>query len=67
MSLTLIPVGFCVRSGMAENIPGHVSFMMSAMPLQQGRSLQLSTNKLTELEKFRGSPPLSFFGIFKLH
>jgi len=53
---------------MPTHIPGHVSFMMSALQLQQGRSLRLYTNELQELAKLRGSDHhLSFFGIFKLY
>jgi len=49
---------------MPEGLPGHVSFMMSALQLQQGRSLRLYTNQLQQLVRAHS---LSFFGIFKLH
>lgn len=51
-------------SDMPEGLPGHVSFMMSALQLQQGRSLRLYANQLQQLVRAHS---LSFFGIFKLH
>jgi len=40
--------------------------MMSALSLQRGQSLRLTTNQLQQLNKFRARP-LSFLGIYKLH
>jgi len=48
-----------------HHLPGHVSFMMSVLQLQQGRSLRLWTNRPQQLDELR-QKKLSFFGIFKL-
>lgn len=47
------------------HLPGHVSFMMSVLQLEKGRSLRLWTNQPQQLNELRRKK-LSFFGIFKL-